>query len=233
MAYTAVGAVLGVGTLLWWGGGIISDLTGRVAGLEEAVSGAQAGPKSPEQRTAPAPESDKIARLVLDLAARIDELDARIANYRVGHKADEDPEQLDRAPGGAIEDRERDSAGQAQAEAHAWQEAERRFVAEAQGTSWGPNTEMLLHTSFANTPALRDVDFRWLECRSEGCKLSWRWPEGLTNEEYFILENEFYAALGDAGVGSVTVRPDPTGGFAAFAFRPEEPSRDGSPSDTQ
>lgn len=85
--------------------------------------------------------------------------------------------------------------------------------------------ETRISEAIDSSPGWQHVQLDSVECRSETCRLSWRFDEGLSGEEYFELENNFIAALAQAGLDTATTRSDGIGQQGYF-FRNPEPAPD-------
>lgn len=225
-ALACVLGLIGFGALIWRTEGALRALERRVASLEEAGSALGVGARIPQRPEVPTlPQAEEFAGLSLrlgELAKRIDALDAAVKTHLTSsdvHDAPEAPTQA-KTPDTLLEPA--DPAALERTQAARWADIQRRFINEPVDGSWGPSTETRLFSSLANDEVLRDVELNAVECRSQGCRLNWRYSEGLSNEEYFILENKFYAALGEAGLNTITSRGDDAGGVEAYAFRSSE-----------
>lgn len=221
-ASACVLGLIGFGALIWRTEATLSALGRRVASIEESGSavGVRAGiPQCPEVSTLPQTGGFAVlSRRIGDLARRIDAVNSAVKTLVTAnnvHDVLEQPTQA-MAPDTLLE--RADPAALERTQAARWADIQRRFLDEPMDGSWGPSTEARLFSSFASDEVLHDVELNVVECRSQGCRLRWRYPEGLTNEESFVLENTFYAALGKAGLNTITSRGDDAGGLEAYAF---------------
>jgi hypothetical protein len=223
LALACVLGLIGCGAVIWRMEGALSALARRVESMEQAGSAMKVGtglPKGPELYARPEPEGFAVlSRRIGELAARIDALDSAVKTHQTSsdvQDAAERPAQT-KPPDTLLEPP--DPAAVERTQAARWADIARRFLDEPVDGSWGPSTEASLFSSFTNDEVLRDVELNAVECRSQGCRLSWRYPQGMTSEESFVLENTVYAAFGKAGLNTITSRGDDAGGLESYAFR--------------
>jgi len=226
-----VAGLIGLGALIWRNEGALRALEGRIASLEETPSagGVEAGLPQPREVSTltQTEEFAVLSRRVGELARRVDTLALAIKSQSPASAVYEVPEQPTESKAPDLLQEPPDPAALERIEAAQWANIQRRFLDEPVDRTWGPSTEARVYSSFANDEVLRDVGLNVVECRSQGCRLSWQYPHGLTSEESFILENTFSAALAKAGLNTVTTRGDTAGGLEAYAFRSQEAGSDG------
>jgi hypothetical protein len=168
--------------------------------------------------------SDRIGAL----ARRVDALDLAIKFQLHASEADDHPEKPTEAKAQDVLQEPPDPAANERIEAAQWANIQQRFRYESVDRSWGPSTEARVYSSFANDEVLRDVELNAVECRSQRCRLSWHYPQGLTGEENFLLENTLYAVLAKSGLTTLTSRSNGTEGIEAYALRSQEAGSDGA-----
>lgn len=101
-----------------------------------------------------------------------------------------------------------------------------RHEEEIRSEQWAARMETAVQAEFANNPAVAGVQIGGLDCRTTLCRLTWQFPEGLSNENAFILENEFMFALGRAGLNSGRPIRGTTGSKEGIFWHQEAPARD-------
>ena len=76
------------------------------------------------------------------------------------------------------------------------------YQEEVRDNAWASEVESTVVQELANNTNVAGVVLSNVECRSSVCRLNWQYPEGVSNEESFVLENEFLFAMNEAGFNS-------------------------------
>lgn len=154
--------------------------------LAPAVGGAASGRADEQLRR----DVDQLTRQIALLAKNMDALQHQLnAPARTGPVEGKD----------FVEEEAGDEADESAPREKPAEQISSRYLGEERDEAWAAAAEKAISTEFMTNPEVDGVAISDIECRKSTCRIAWQFPAGMTNEEAFVMENEFLKALAMAG----------------------------------